>query len=183
VHREGATLESELHPHLTDDEFGRANPLAPPELSVFAFLIGHWRCEARVRLPGGKWQTWPATWDGRYILEGYAIADEYRMTDSQGNLIVLGINLRAYDSSRKAWNMKWLHALSGKWADLGPEDLGGVIVEGPSIVYKLREPVLEHGVTRATYTVVSPDHFRWRGEKCEDGDRWQEFIVVECYRR
>ena len=30
---------------------------------------------------------------GRLILDGYAIADEYRMMDTSGELIVLGVNL------------------------------------------------------------------------------------------
>jgi hypothetical protein len=169
--------------HSTEPEFGKPNALAPAELSLFAFLVGKWRCEAKVPMPDGSSQTWPATWVGRYILDGYAIADEYRMWDADGKLVVLGINIRAYDAARKSWNMKWLHALSGIWIDLGSEELGGVQVEGPSIIYKLKEPMAQHDITRATYTVVSPDHFRWRGEKCEDGKNWNEFVVVECYRR
>ena len=169
--------------HSTEQEFGKPNPLAPAELRLFTFLIGKWRCEAKVQLPGGAWVTWPATWEGRYILDGYAIADEYRMWDAEGKLVVLGVNIRAYDAARKSWNMKWLHGLLGKWIDLGSEELGGVRVEGSSIIYKLKELATEHEITRATYTVVSPDHFRWRGEKCEDGKNWSEFVVVECYRR
>jgi hypothetical protein len=74
-----------------EQEFGQANPNAPAALSRFAFLIGRWRCEARVRLDNGEWQTLQATWLGRFILDGYAIADEYRMTGSSGKPIVLGL--------------------------------------------------------------------------------------------
>ena len=35
-------------------EIGKLNPKAPSELSRFAFLIGKWRFEAKVKLPGGK---------------------------------------------------------------------------------------------------------------------------------
>ena len=35
-----------------------------------------------------------AAWLGRYILDGHAIADEYRMTGSSGERIVFGMNLR-----------------------------------------------------------------------------------------
>jgi hypothetical protein len=38
-----------------------------------------------VKLADGQWQTFEATWLGRFILDGYAIADEYRMTDSPEN--------------------------------------------------------------------------------------------------
>ena len=178
-------------------EFGKPNPNAPAELSRFAFLIGNWRFEARVKVAGGEWQTLQGTWLGRFILDGYAIADEYRMTDSSGKLIVLGINLRTHDATKKTWNMKWLNALTGTWVDLGPEELGGVSFDGRSIIYILKEPVADaqrlramgfqdagtaHAYTRATYTNISEKHFTWRGEKSDDQKTWSEFMVVEVYR-
>jgi hypothetical protein len=109
-----------------DQDFGKSNPSAPAALARFAFLIGSWRCEARVKSANGEWQTLQATWLGRYILDGYAIADEYRMTGPSGELFVLGMNFRAYDATRQSWNIKWLHALTGTWVDLGPEELSHV---------------------------------------------------------
>jgi hypothetical protein len=73
-------------------KFGKPNPKAPGALSQFAFLIGRWQCEAKVKSANGEWQTFQATWLGRFILDGYAIADEYRMTGSSGEVIVLGMN-------------------------------------------------------------------------------------------
>lgn len=66
-------------------------------------------------MANGEWQTLQATWLGRFILDGYAIADEYRMTGSSGELIVLGLNLRTYDAAKRTWNIKWLNALAGTW--------------------------------------------------------------------
>ncbi len=165
-----------------EQEFGKRNPNAPAALSRFAFLIGNWRCEARVRLANGEWQTLQATWLGRFILDGYAIADEYRMTGPSGELIVLGMNLRTYDAGKQSWNMKWLNALAGTWVDLGVDELGGVRIDGQSIIYAFREPVAAHTYTRATYTNISDNHFTWRGEKSDDGKAWTEFMVVEAYR-
>jgi hypothetical protein len=165
-----------------EPEFNEPNPRAPAELSLFAFLVGHWRCDARVTSGDGEWQTFQATWTGRFILDGYAIADEYRMTGPSGELIVLGVNLRTYDAARKTWNMKWLHALSGTWVDLGPEELGGVTFDGKSVTYVLKEPLAAHMYTRATYTNISGDHFTWRGEQSDDGKAWSEFMVIEARR-
>jgi hypothetical protein len=151
-------------------------------LSRFAFLIGRWRCEARVLSAAGEWQTLQGAWLGRFILDQHAIADEYRMTSSSGELIVLGLNLRTYDVIRQTWNMKWLNALAGTWVDLGPEELGGVSFDGQSIIYIFREPMAGHALTRATYTSISETHFRWRGEKSEDGKAWSEFMVVDAFR-
>ncbi len=163
-------------------EFGKPNPNAPAALSRFAFLIGRWRCGARVRSANGEWQTFEATWVGRFILDGYAIADEYRMTSSSGDLIVLGMNFRAYHATKHTWNIKWLNALAGTWVDLGPEELGGVRFDGQSIIYAFEEPVAAHAYARATYTNISKTHFTWQGEKSDDGKAWSEFMVVEAYR-
>ena len=79
----------------------KPNPNAPAELSRFAFLIGRWKFDAKFKLPDGEWQTFHGTWLGHYILDGYAIADEYRMIDSFGELIVFGMNFRIYDSAKR----------------------------------------------------------------------------------
>ena len=165
-----------------DQHLGKLNPHAPAALSRFAFLIGSWRCEAKVRSSNGDWQTLHATWHGRFILDGYVIADEYRMMGSSGELLVLGMNLRTYDAAKQVWNIKWLNALGGTWVDLGPEELGGVRFDRQSIIYAFKEPVASHAYTRATYTNISKTHFTWRGEKSDDGKAWSEFMVVEAYR-
>lgn len=162
--------------------YGKPNPGAPKELSLFAFLIGAWRGEAKLRREDGRWDPLQASWEGRYILDGYVIADEYRMMTPPGELLVLGVNLRAYDRKKKLWNLKWLDARAGTWTDLGPEDLDGVSVDGESISYKMKEPAAGHALTRATYTDISTDHFTWHGERSEHGDAWERFLVVELYR-
>jgi len=171
-----------------EQEYGKPSPNAPPELSRFAFLIGKWRCEAKLEREDGTWESLKATWEGRYILDGYVIADEYRMTTPAGELLVLGINLRSYDAKNKTWNMKWLNALAGTWVDLGPEELGGVKADEKAITYTMKEgrdgkSVAAHVFTRATYTNISENHFTWRGDRSNDGKTWEEFLVIEAYRR
>ena len=165
-----------------DQDFGKLAPHAPAELSRWAFLIGRWRCEARILLAGGEWQKFDAAWVGRFILDGYVVADEYRMTDASGQLIVLGLNLRSYDARNKTWNIRWLNALDGNWTNLASQELGGIRFDGPSITYVFKEPMAGHAYTRATYTPHSAAHFTWRGEKSDDAKNWGEFMVVECYR-
>ena len=104
-------------------------------------------------LANGVSQTFPATWVGRYILDGYAIADEYRMTGSSGELIVLDLNFRVYDATKQIWKIKWLNALDGMWWDLGPEELGGVRFDGQSVTYSFREPAGARAYQRVTYTI------------------------------
>ncbi len=172
---------SEARAPITESN-GALNHNAPPELARFGFLIGRWSCEARIKGEGEAWETFPATWTGRYVLEGHAIMDEYRMTRPGGELIVLGVNIRAYDPARQTWTMKWLNALGGTWVDLGPEDLGGVSLEDGAIRYVLREPLAAHPLTRATYFDISGQLFRWRGERSQDGAAWEEFMRIDCRR-
>jgi len=62
----------------------RPNPNAPAELSRFAFLISRWRFDAKFKSANEEWQAFHGAWLGHYILDGYAIADEYRMIGSSG---------------------------------------------------------------------------------------------------
>jgi hypothetical protein len=135
-----------------------------------------------LKMPSGEWQRFEAGLEGRWILNDRAIGDEYRMFDADGNVIVLGLNVRAYDTAQKSWNIKWVDALSGRWTDLGPEELGGVQFDGASVSYGFKEPMMPHAFTRSTYTNISEQHFTWKGESSEDGKVWTEFMVVECER-
>ena len=166
----------------SDQEFGRLSPKAPAALSQFAFLIGKWQCEAKVVSANGTWQMFKAEWLGRFILDGYAIADEYRMLGASGEVIVLGMNFRTYDAGKQSWNIRWLNGLAGNWTDLASEELGGVRMSGSSIVYAFKEPVAGHAYTRATYVNHSRAHFTWRGEKSDDGKNWSEFMIIEAHR-
>lgn len=165
-----------------DQGFGQLNPKAPAELSRFAFLIGKWKCEGKLMSAAGGWQVYEAAWLGRFILDGYAIADEYRMLDASGELIVLGMNVRSYDAGRQIWHIRWLNGLTGDWTDLVSHEMGGVLLDGSSIVYAFKEPSAGHSFTRATYTNHSGGRFTWRGEKSDDGSKWSEFMNVEAQR-
>ena len=167
---------------LLQQEFGKLSPHAPPELAAFAFLIGSWQCNARVKSADGVWHRFEAQWLGRAILDGHAIADEYRMTTLSGEVVVLGMNVRSYDTAARTWNIRWLDALTGGWTDLVSHELGGVQVNGSSITYAFKEPTAAHPYTRATYTTHSPTHFTWKGDQSTDAHTWTDFMLVECYR-
>jgi hypothetical protein len=179
----GAAATEDRPMEQNEQRVDKPNPNAPPELSRFAFLIGRWRFDAKFKSANGEWQAFHGTWLGHYILDGYAIADEYRMIGSSGEVIVLGMNFRIYDSAKQVWNIKWLNALEGTWTDLTSEQLGGARFDCESVTYAFKA---ERGApwpfTRATYTNISKSHFTWRGEKSEDARTWTEFMVVECYR-
>lgn len=163
-------------------EYGEPNPNAPQELSQFAFLIGTWRCEVRVRGADGAYEAHEAEWIARYALDGYAIADEYRQTGPDGNLVKYGATYRSYNADRDTWVMKWLDALASTWLDLGPEDLGGVQVNDTAITFKHRYPPGQ--IVRVTISDISEEHFRWRADVSSDGgETWDESVmVIDSYR-
>jgi len=173
-----------------DRDYGSPNRNAPRELSQFAFLIGTWQCESRVKGPDGEYRTYPATWVARYILDGYVIADEFRQLGPAGEVAQLGQSLRSYNTDQKAWIIKWLDALDSTWLELGPEDLGGVRVQGGVITYQHRRPRGRAGrlfplqsLFRLTFSNISEDHFTWRAELSTDGgETWAEVQVIEASR-
>jgi hypothetical protein len=122
------------------------------------------------------------SWEGRCILDGYAIADDYRMTTLTRELLVLGVNIRAYDAEKKVWNLKWLNALSGTWTDLGPQELVGVFADDKTISHRLKESVAPYAFLRATYTNVSADRFTWQGEGSDDLKTWEPFLFIALQR-
>jgi hypothetical protein len=125
---------------LAHAKYGKPNPHAPRELSQFAFLIGQWRCESQVKGQDGVFRTYSATWVGRYILDGYVIADEFRQMGPAGELLQLGQNYRSYNTDKNTWIMKWHDALASTWLDLGPDELGGVQMNDTSITFKHHVP-------------------------------------------
>jgi hypothetical protein len=158
------------------------NPNAPPELSRFAFLIGNFNCNADLQMPDGTRQTLHATWRGHYILDGYAIADEYRMNDPAGELMVFGLNFRSFDKAAGKYNIKWLDARTGAWSDLVTPTSGTVSIHGDAITYIFPEPTGAHPYTRATYTPLSTTRFTWTGEKSTNQKSWTQFLLVDCHR-
>ena len=163
-------------------KYGKPNPKAPPELSQFAFLIGEWRCDVRVKGEDGTWQPYQATWVGHYILDGYVIADEYRMTNQAGELIVHGMNFRSYSVEKKTWVMRWL-TTGASWVELGPEKLGGVRVTPKTITFNLIDTFAPDALSRVTFSNISEGHFTWSEDKSLDqGKTWTEFVVIEAHR-
>lgn len=111
------------------ESFGTPHPDAPSEFAQFAFLVGQWECDVHARNDEGNITRLSATWTGRYILDGYVIMDEFRMHDADAKLVMLGVNYRSYNRQEQCWVMKWLDAQASTWLDLGPPELGGVLVE------------------------------------------------------
>jgi len=88
--------------------YGDQNPSAPDELDLFSFLVGKWNGTGRT-LEDGSYVEWEgATWIGRYVLDGMAIADEFHRTAPDGTPY-LGISLRHFDTKQDSWIIEYLN--------------------------------------------------------------------------
>jgi hypothetical protein len=157
--------------------YGEMNVLAPDQLSQFAFLIGKWKCDVTITEPDGRKSTYNAIWTGRYMLDGYAISDEFRMTDESGRLVMLGSNFRTYDPDSESWEMKWYEALGSTWREMSPRRLGNVQFTDSTISYKTWfKPGIIH---RITFSEICEDQFTWTIDSSTDnGKTWKHAIMV-----
>jgi len=166
------------------------SPAAPAVLSLFAFLVGRFHCETKVKRPDGGFDTCAAARHGRYILGGRAIADSWRQVGADGGVTQHGLNIRAYDAARGAFVLRWFDALAATWLDLGPEDLGGVTVAAGAISYLHRVPpgaadrlFPKETLFRNTFHDITPARFLWRAEIARaGGGTWEEVQTITSWR-
>jgi hypothetical protein len=163
------------------ERYGKPNPNAPKELSQFAFLIGEWQCEVRLKDENGEYRASSATWVCRYTLDGYALTDEFKRFGPDGELVQFGANFRSYNADKNVWVMKWYDALASTWLDLGPEELGGIQVGRASITFKHH---VTGGIVRAAFLDMSENRFTWQADFSSDGgSTWDEdTYVIEAHR-
>jgi len=179
---QGLHKKRERSQTMTQNDYGKPNPQAPQQLRLFDFLVGKWECEVRIKNQNTGEAALKAIWTGRYILDGFVIADEYRMVDADGNLVMLGMNYRSYDTRSHSWKMKWLDAMNSTWLNLGPEELGGVESAGNSISLKAQYKPNE--LHRIRFFDISEAHFTWRVDISTDGGKtWNDAVMIIEARR
>jgi hypothetical protein len=151
--------------------YGERNANAPKELDIFSFLIGKWEGTGTTKLADGTTAEFTLTWIGRYVLDGMAIADEGHSTFPDGRP-ALGISLRQYDESKKAWIVEFLNVSNSFLRRQVNADSGSVTIDGNAVVIVSEAPDMWG---RETYRVESPDLFTYSIDFSNDGGRtWGE---------
>ena len=145
--------------------YGERNANTPAELEAFAFLIGKWEGVGRTKLPDGKSAEFAASWIGRYILDGTAIADEFHSSAPDGSPY-LGISFRQYDKLRKAWVVEYLNVSNSFLRRQVSATSGSVSVRGNAVVVISEAP---NTWSRETYRVESHDRFTYSIDLSNDG--------------
>lgn len=166
-------------PALAEDtcDYGKPHPDAPPELSQYAFLIGDFRIEARV-WKDGAWSEGfqPARWNGRYILGGMAIMDEwFDLPPAENPGAGRGVNVRMYNPETKRWHLMWQHTKDKKVVELSSrvEDDGKMHLDW----------VPPKPGRRVYFEIYGPGHWaRLDYRRAEDGGDWAPRYKLEAFR-
>jgi len=145
--------------------FGTRNPEGAAELAQFDFVIGEWAVDLTNFPRQGAPKKSKARWRNAWGVSGYVVMQEWHGPH------VTGIEMRAWDASKKHWVGQNIYA--GKdWSSLRPTEArftdgqmvihtqGGSDADGPFI-------------NRETYFDIGPTTFKIKAEKSYDlGKSW-----------
>ncbi len=158
-------------------DYGKPHADAPPELSQYAFLIGDFRIEARVWKDGAWSQGFRAArWNGRYILGGMAIMDEwFDFAPEEKPGTGRGVNVRMFNPDTGRWHLMWQHTKDKQVVELSSQ-LG----EDGKMRLEWVPPKPERKVFFETY---GPDHWaRLDHRKSEETGQWTPRYKLEAFR-
>ncbi|MBS0535816.1 MAG: hypothetical protein JSR72_17320 [Proteobacteria bacterium] len=125
------------------------------KLALYGQFIGDWTFEATVNKDDGSQHSGQGEIHFAWVLDGRAIQDVWILPG-----IFYGSTLRVYDPGLDAWHIHWSDPLK----QLYTRQIGRA--HGADIV-QLGEADGVH--IRWRFTDITPDSFRWRGERSADG--------------
>jgi hypothetical protein len=131
------------------------------KMGLYGWLIGDWTFDATVHKDDGTTHAGKGEIHVAWALDGRAIQDVWILPG-----IFYGTTLRVYDPAIDAWHILWNDPLK----QLYTRQLGRA--QGKDIVQLGKH---ESGLTlRWTFTDITPNSFRWLGERSsDDGASWQ----------
>ena len=138
-------------------------------LRLYAWLVGHWDMDATLHLDDGTMHRGRGEIHFGWVLEGRAIQDVWILPG-----VFYGTTLRVYDPTLDAWHILWSDPLRQVYTrQIGRAHGDGIIQDGKN---DAGEPV------RWSFTEITPNSFRWRGERSRDGSAsWQ--LQAEFFAR
>ena len=152
------------------------------KMGLYGWLVGSWDLDVTEYLDDGSQRRRPGEWLFGWALEGRAIQDVWivpprgalRAGDAAANSNRYGTTLRTYDPRIDAWHIQWTDPVSQTYLSMIGRKRGDDIVqegEGPG-----------GSLIRWSFSEISRDAFRWRGEISADrGATWR--LIVEFFAR
>ena len=117
----------------------------------------------------------PARWNGRYILGGMAIEDEWYDPDPGFDPATpRGVNIRMWDSDAGEWDMMWVHT-SGKQV----QDLRAGMVDGELTMWQAYP---ERPNFRATFHRLSADSWERITYARDEAGEWAKQFSLRATR-
>jgi hypothetical protein len=168
-----STILNDLAPMHTALAADGRSPDIPEEMDLYGWLVGSWDLEVVGYEPTGHVIHTEAEAHFAWVLEGRAIQDVFinprrsvRGPRSPRFANWFGTTLRIYDPSLRAWRVNWFNPHDGVRAELiGRRRDHEIVQEGH---FPDGTPI------RWTFSEITLDSFRWRGERLEsDSQTWQ----------
>jgi hypothetical protein len=138
------------------------------KMGLYSWLLGRWDMDAVVHGDDGRKHTARGEIHAGWVLEGRAIQDVWILPG-----FFYGTTLRIYDPGVDAWHILWSDPLK----QLYRRQIGRA--RGNDIVQDGQDD--KGAAVRWSFSEITPNSFRWRGERSpDDGATWQlqaEFVV------
>lgn len=128
------------------------------KLKLYGWLIGSWKMDANTFTADGTQHTGFGKIHFAWALEGRAIQDVWILPG-----VFYGTTLRIYDPGMDAWHIIWSDPLRQFYT----RQVGRA--RGPDIVQEGTDST--GAPNRWTFTDITPNSFRWLGERSDDGGR------------
>ena len=158
---------------------GDDQPPAPPrEVSQFDFLLGAWDIDVTLNNPNLPPKA-RGRWTAQKSADGFMVTDEYRILDDQGKTVYLGETYRVFNPSKKQWEFRYVEPQFGTWHEGTGNWEGGEM----HLTQTNRRPDGSQSILKIRYYDITPQHFRWAGERSEDGGKtWKPGARIEATR-
>jgi hypothetical protein len=130
-------------------------------MGLYGWLIGRWGMDAVIYKDDGTKHTDRGEIHFGWVLEGRAIQDVWILPG-----VFYGTTLRVYDPGLDAWHILWSDPLRQVYMrQIGRARGNDIVQEGKNDA---------GAATRWSFTEITPNSFRWLGERSPDGGAaWQ----------
>jgi hypothetical protein len=140
------------------------------QMELYAWLVGSWEMDAVVHADDRTTHRGRGEVHAGWVLAGRAIQDVWVLPG-----FFHGTTLRIYDPGRDAWHILWNDPLKQYYArQIGRPRGDGIVQEGINDAGE---------TTRWSFSDITPNGFRWRGERSRDGGATWELQAEFMFRR